>query len=539
MTVAARLQDYVTREAERRPDATALVDGDEAVAYQDLERRSNQLARLFLEGGCQPGDRIGLLLPKSADAVVGMLAALKAGCLYVPVDPESPASRIEKIMLAAECRYILAGNAATGLLEKLLPMIPAESRPGLIWVSGDAPNVDFGPRFTKADAEALNGEPLAAALQPGGGPAHLLFTSGSTGQPKGVIVTHANVITFVDWAKAYFGINENDRVSCHSPLHFDLSTFDLYGAFAAGAEVHLVPAKLNLFPKGLISFMRDRRLTQWFSVPSVLTYLTRFDAVEDGDFPEMKRLVWCGEVFPTAPLISWMEKLPHVVFTNLYGPTETTIASSYYTMPAIPADANESVPIGKACGGEAMLILGKDQKPLPKGETGDIWIAGAGVTDGYWRDQAKTEAAFRDSSATAGERMYRTGDLGYVGEDEEIHFIGRADTQIKSRGHRIELGEIETALSSLDEIGQVAVIAIEIEFGSYNICCAFAPADGHDPSPQEIKTRLSALVPRYMLPVLWEKMTTMPSNANGKIDRVALTDMFRSDEAGTQQQAGG
>ena len=248
----------------------------------------------------------------------------------------------------------------------------------------------------------------------------------------------------------------------------------------------------------------------------------------------MKRLIWCGEVFPTQPLISWMHKLPHVTFTNLYGPTEATIASSYYTMPAIPDDPHASVPIGRACGGETMMILGGDLQPLPRGETGDIYIAGAGITDGYWRDEVKTEAAFRphsDPSAAADERMYRTGDLGYVGEDDQIHFVGRADTQIKSRGHRIELGEIETALSSLPDVGQVAVVAIEIDFGSYNICCAFAPADGHDPSPQEVKARLSALVPRYMLPVRWEKMTTMPSNANGKIDRVALTALFRNDGA--------
>ncbi len=542
MTVM-RLQDYVLRAADKRPSATALVDGEQTVSYEVLEQRSNQLARLLLEGGCRPGDRIGLLLPKSADAVIGMLAALKAGGLYVPVDPESPASRVEKILLAAECRYIMAGDASIKLLDKLMPMMAAEIRPGLIWMASDAPDgLDIPPKFTKADATALASEPLAEALQAGGGPAHLLFTSGSTGQPKGVIVTHANVIAFVDWAKAYFGIDETDRVSCHSPLHFDLSTFDLYGAFAAGAEVHLVPAKLNLFPKGLIGFMRDRRLTQWFSVPSVLTYLTRFDAVNDGDFPEMKRLIWCGEVFPTPALITWMEKLPHVAFTNLYGPTEATIASSYYTMPSVPEGPKASVPIGKACAGEAMLILDESLKPVPKGETGDLYIAGVGVTDGYWRDEAKTEAAFRPhgtsaavadtTPSVANGRIYRTGDLGYVGEDDQIHFVGRADSQIKSRGHRIELGEIETALSGLTEIGQVAVVAIEIDFGSYNICCAFAPADGHDPSPNEIKTRLAALVPRYMLPVLWQKMSTMPSNANGKIDRVALTAMFREQNPG-------
>ena len=535
MTIA-RLQDYVTRQSDRRPDATALVTGDQAVAYQALERRSNQIARLLLEGGCEPGDRVGLLLPKSSDAITAMLGVLKAGGLYVPVDPESPTARIEKILTAAECRYICAGKSATSLLKNLMRTMAAGTRPGLIWMDdGEAPTEDgITPRFTKADAAALNDEPLPAALQPEGGPAHLLFTSGSTGVPKGVVVTHANVVAFVDWARGYFDMNESDRVSCHSPLHFDLSTFDLYCAFSAGAEVHLVPPKLNLFPKGLIGFMRERRLTQWFSVPSVLTYLARFDAVEEGDFPEMKRLLWCGEVFPTPSLIYWMQKLPHVAFSNLYGPTEATIASSYYTVPAVPSDPHESVPIGKACSGEEMLILGDDLKPLPKGETGEIYIAGAGVTDGYWRDEAKTKAAFLPRSDRADEsnhRMYRTGDLGYVGEDDQIHFVGRADSQIKSRGHRIELGEIETALNSLPEIGQVAVVAIEVEFGSYNICCAFAPASDHDPSPQEIRTRLAALVPRYMLPVSWKKMTTMPRNANGKVDRVALTAMFREEQA--------
>ena len=533
MTVT-RLQDYVTRQSDRRPDATALVDGDQAVTYQTLERRSNQMARLLLEGGCEPGDRVGLLLPKSSDAIIAMLGVLKAGGLYVPVDPESPTARIEKILTAAECRYVFAGKSATSLLNNMMRTMAAEARPGLVWMDETPTDGGITPRFGKADAAALNDEPLPAALQPKGGPAHLLFTSGSTGAPKGVIVTHANVVAFVDWARGYFDMNESDRVSCHSPLHFDLSTFDLYGAFAVGAEVHLVPPKLNLFPKGLIGFMRERRLTQWFSVPSVLTYLARFDAVGEGDFPEMKRLLWCGEVFPTPSLIYWMQKLPHVTFTNLYGPTEATIASSYYTVPVLPSDPNESVPIGEACGGEEMLILGDDLNPLPKGKTGDIYIAGAGVTDGYWRDKAKTKAAFRPRSDRADEsddRMYRTGDLGYLGDDDQIHFVGRADSQIKSRGHRIELGEIETALNSLPEIGQVAVVAIKVEFGSYNICCAFAPAGNHDPTPQEIKPRLAALVPRYMLPVSWKKMITMPRNANGKVDRVTLTSMFQGEQA--------
>ena len=182
---------------------------------------------------------------------------------------------------------------------------------------------------SEADGAALSSEPL-----PGGGagddPAHLLFTSGSTGTPKGVIVAHRNVVAFVTWANGYFGVGETDRVSCHSPLVFDLSTWDLFGGFAAGAEVHLVPPQLNLFPGRLVEFIREHRLTQWFSVPSLLAYLARFDAVQPGDFPDLRRIIWCGEVFATPALRYWMERVPHASFTNLYGPTETTIASSYF-----------------------------------------------------------------------------------------------------------------------------------------------------------------------------------------------------------------
>ncbi len=330
------LQEYVTRQADRRPQATALVDGDLAVTYEALETRANRLARLLREHA-RRGDRIGLLLPKSPAAIAGMLASLKAGAIYVPLDPESPAARLEKILRAAECRVLLAAAPAVPLLRALMPRLEQALRPDLVWI-GDVPADagDLEARCSEADAAALSPEPL----QDGGAgddPAHLLFTSGSTGTPKGVIVAHRNVIAFVTWANGYFGVAQSDRVSCHSPFAFDLSTWDLFGGFAAGAEVHLVPPQLNLFPGRLVEFIREHRLTQWFSVPSLLAYLARFDAVQPGDFPELRRIIWCGEVFPTPALRYWMERVPHASFTNLYGPTETTIASSWFRVEAPPS----------------------------------------------------------------------------------------------------------------------------------------------------------------------------------------------------------
>ena len=533
---AQLLQDYVTRQAERRPEQRALVLGDRPVTYGELETRANRLAWLLKEAGCEPGDRVGLMLPKSPAAVAGMLATLKPGCIYVPVDPESPAARVARILRAADCRWLLASAPALRLLEDLMPELGAGTE--VLWM-GDEPPPDsaaFTPRFTESDAASFSAEPPPRALGRNDVPAHILFTSGSTGVPKGVMVTHANVIAFVTWANRYFGLGPADRVSCHSPLHFDLSTYDLYGGFAAGSEVHLVPPELNLFPSRLVDFLRNHRLTQWFSVPSVLSYLTRFDAVAPGDFPHLQRILWCGEVFPTPALKYWMERLPHVTFTNLYGPTETTIASSYYTVPTPPVDPNAKVPIGEACGGEELLVLAADLKPLPPGTVGEIYIQGAGVTTGYWRDPEKTDLVFLPAVGGSG-RVYRTGDLGYRDADGLIHFLGRADSQIKSRGHRIELGEIEAALHAIEAVGQGAVVAIEApEFGGHVICCAYVPRRGAEAPPATVKRSLAALVPRYMVPAHWRRMHALPTNANGKVDRVALAASFRAEVASNAQQ---
>jgi non-ribosomal peptide synthetase component F len=294
--------------------------------------------------------------------------------------------------------------------------------------------------------------------------------------------------------------------------------------------VHLVPPQLNLFPGRLVDFIRTHRLTQWFSVPSLLAYLARFDAVQPGDFPELRRVIWCGEVFAAPALRYWMERLPHASFTNLYGPTETTIASSYFQVATPPSETSAPVPIGRACGGEALHVLGPDLQPLPPGEVGEIAIGGAGVTLGYWRDPERTAAAFVALPAQPDVLVYRTGDLGRRDRDGLVHFLGRVDSQIKSRGHRIELGEIEAALHAVPEIGQGAVVAVPAErFGGHAICCAYVPRA--ELSPAALRERLAVLLPRYMLPVRWRAMDRLPANANGKVDRVALRAMFADDVA--------
>ena len=520
------LQDYAAQSAERRPDALAVALGDERLTYADLERRSNRLAAMLVEQGCGPGDRVALLTPKSPRASVAMLAALKARCPYVPVDVDSPAPRVAHIMRAAEPRVLLATPEAEALLEGIV----AEGALGPDTVIGSLTDGAVGTRaaFTDADTEALDGAPPAARADPQDA-AHILFTSGSTGIPKGVVITHRNVTAFVEWAVSHFGTRDTDRVSGHPPLHFDLSTFDLYATYAAGAELHMVPASASLSPRGLAEFIRAGALTQWFSVPSVLTYLAKFDAVAADDFPAMERLLWCGEVLPTPVLAHWMRRLPHVRFTNLYGPTEATIASSFFDVPGVPEDERRPVPIGTACDGEELLVLDEHLAPLAAGEIGELFIGGAGLSPGYWRDEERTDAVFvaDPRPGREGQRVYRTGDLARMDADGVVHFLGRTDSQIKSRGYRIELGEIETVLETIDGLSECAVVGVDTGgFEGTAICCAYACVDGRELDAPDLRSALAEQLPSYMLPARWIRLDSLPKNVNGKIDRPALRERF-------------
>jgi amino acid adenylation domain-containing protein len=517
--VTERLQDLLTRSVERDPGATALVLGEETMTYGELEAASNRLAHALVEHGVRPGDRVGVLAAKTPATIAALIGVLRAGAAYVPVDSASPAARAARIVGAAEPTVLLADDAAAGLVDGLYGE-------GLNLTVGALGEPLSGERFASAFAAAdLVSLPTDAPGVDRSELAHLLFTSGSTGVPKGVMITHENVLAFVDWALGHFGTKAGDRVSGHPPLHFDLSTFDIYATLAAGAALHLVPASLGLDARRTAAFIRDHELTQWFSVPSVLTYLARFDAVAQDDFPALERLLWCGEVLPTPVLAHWMRRLPHVRFTNLYGPTEATIASSYYDVPAVPDDESVPVPIGVPCGGERLLVL-EDGVPAPVGGIGELYIGGVGLSPGYWRDQEKTDAAF--VPGPDGERIYRTGDLARADDEGVVHFLGRTDSQIKSRGYRIELGEVEAAVNTVTGVRECAVVGVDTGgFEGTTICCAYSVVEGTELPVAELRKQVTVLLPRYMLPAKWEALDALPKNINGKIDRPALRDRFR------------
>ncbi|RMG48180.1 MAG: D-alanine--poly(phosphoribitol) ligase [Acidobacteria bacterium] len=516
-------------QAEARPDAVAIVDGDRKVTYGELAGTVLRTAAVLRELGVGRGDRVAIWLEKSIEAVSAMLASSCAGGVYVPLDPGSPPARAAKILRSCEPAVVLVGPRTAGAWRECAAAAGA-ARVAWGGAEGEPP---AGLEAVPLRAAAASAAPEPPAAVAGDAPAHILFTSGSTGQPKGVVITHANVLAFVAWANSYFDVRPGDRHSGHSPLFFDLSTYDIYGSLSAGAELHLVPPRLNLLPGKLAEFIRERRLTQWFSVPSILNYLAKFDAVGEGDFPEMKRLMWCGEVFPTPSLRYFMARLPHVRFTNLYGPTEATIASSYYTVPAVPASDREEIPIGSPCGGEELFVVGEDGRVLPPGRTGELWIAGVGVAAGYWRDPERTAQAFVPHPQRPGERAYRTGDLARQGEDGLFYYLGRSDSQIKSRGYRIELGEIEAALAAVPWLREAAVVAVPTDgFEGWSICCAYVPQRGREAPPREIKAALARDLPAYMIPHRFRAWDALPRTPNGKVDRKAIRAAFAAADAG-------
>ncbi len=508
--------------ADEAPGRVAIVDGEHKISYGELASLARRLGNTLAAAGVREGDHVAVFVPKSASAVATFLGCLASGAAYVPVDLASPAERLARMMKVANPTAAIVDPTAANLFSEVRDLLPEWSPVVGTIERGLGVEPDFGPDEIAAAPE--HPVPLSVGA---GAVAHILFTSGSTGMPKGVAVTHANVRHFIDWAIDYFDIGEDDRCSGHAPFHFDLSTFDIYGTLCAGAELHLVDASLNLLPPKLAAFIDERELTQWFSVPTVLTQLVASGSVAEGGFPALRRLLWCGEAIPVTTLRELMLRLPDIEFTNLYGPTEATIASSYLTVPEVPEPDLTSVSIGVAIPGEGLTIVDEELRPVARGETGQLAISGAGLTNGYWEDGARTAAAFVPYGPDGG-RLYLTGDLARIQSDGQLYLVGRFDQQIKSRGHRIELGEIEAAFHRLDAVRMAVVVAVDLGDGEGPIiCCALVL----DPAAQElgvreIRKQLADIVPRYMVPREWKIVEELPVNPNGKADRRAIREWF-------------
>jgi len=526
--VSTLLHRLVAESAARHPAHPAVVLPEGRLTYAELEAASNRLARSLAAHGVRRGDRVGLWLPRSLEAVVALYGAMKAGAAYVPIDPAAPAARLA--LIARDCSVaalVSAGDRAEAIERAFEGNAPMHAT----WLVGDGPAIVAGR--PAVPWSALAAEPAAAPDVPvvDGDLAYVLYTSGSTGEPKGVMLTHRNALAFVDWAATTFAVVPADRLSNHAPFHFDLSTFDLFAAARAGAAVYPVPPRIAAFPAATARYMVDQRLTVWYATPSTLALMLGRGGLDALDLSALRVLLFAGEVMP-APLLRRLVQLaPQARFANLYGPTETNVCT-WHEVKAPPAD-DAPLPIGRPCCNDEAFVLDDAMRPVPDGGTGELWVRGATVMQGYWGRPERTALALQPIEIAPGlsDLAYRTGDLVRRRPDGELEFLGRRDHQVKIRGQRVELGEIEAALQRHPAVAEAVVFAVPDEEVGARVRGVVVAAPGAAPTAAELQRHCAATLPRYMVPETIDFMSHLPRTSSGKVDRRALAGVSRENPA--------
>jgi amino acid adenylation domain-containing protein len=483
------LSDWLRRTAAATPDAPAIIEEDRVTSFRDLFEQAASLALRFIEHGIQQQDRIALVLPKSTDAIVSVFASLLAGAVYVPIHPQWPKERIEITLADCTARLVIEGE---GSPPRITDRETGESIP---WHAASVP-----PAEIYRDASL----PRANAADP----AFILFTSGSTGRPKGVVLSHRAVSAFVKWSAQEFQICSSDRIACPSPLSFDLSTFDIFNLAWCGATCVLVPGHSLWMPRFLVQFVREARITCWYSVPSILAGMLEEGRMAQHDYHELRVILFAGEVFRGPDVARLQAAVPQAVCANLYGPTETNVV----TWCRVPRnfDGSQPLPIGQPCPYAEVTV---------DATSGELLVGGDSLMSGYWNRPEDTQRAF---VSLEGNRYYRTRDRVSRAADGDYLFQGRLDRQVKRRGFRIELGEIETALAGREDILEAAAVAVEDgKLGTAIIVFIRARSDGAV-TLVEAKAHCARTLPLYMVPDHIVFLDAIPKGNRGKIDYIAL-----------------
>ncbi|MBU7314571.1 non-ribosomal peptide synthetase [Paenibacillus oleatilyticus] len=482
-------------QVEKTPDRVAVVFGEEQLTYRELDAKSNQVAGGLLEQGIKPGGILAILMDRSLDMVTAILAVLKTGNAYLPIDPEYPQGRIQ---------YMLQDSGARVLLTREAVFAQAASAAGSL------------AEIVRMDAIMLGDQEARPAIAHGKGSdlAYVMYTSGTTGKPKGIMTTHANVARVVKGTD-YIEIGEDDVVASLSNYAFDGFTFDFFGALLNGAALVVVPKSDILDIHRLSRILIDRRVTIMFVTTALFNLLvdTRLDSLT-----RLRKILFGGERVSVNHVRSALAALGPDVIVHMYGPTESTVYATFYPVDDIAADA-ATIPIGKPLSNTEAYILGAGGQLMPIGIPGELCLAGDGLALGYLNLPEMTAEKFVPHPLEQGRMIYRTGDLARFLPDGNIEFMDRIDQQVKIRGHRIELGEIESRMLELQALREATVLIVEKAGGKS--LCAYYVTDSPI-SAGELREELAKRLPEYMIPAYFVPLTTMPLTPNGKIDRRAL-----------------
>ena len=495
----ANVTYWLDETAARFPDKTAYADENKEITFSELRAQARAIASELTQRGLFKKP-VAIFLEKGVDVLVSFMGAAYSCNFYSPIDVDMPGSRVNKILEVLEPAVVIT----TGTLREVFS---AYDYKGEFLLLEEVLVSDV-----QDDAlEAARGKGIDTDLL------YVLFTSGSTGVPKGVTINHRAVIDYIDWVTETFDITEKDSLGNQAPFYFDNSILDIYSTLKTGATTYIIPKTLFAQPVLLLEYLKEKKINTIFWVPSALIVVAKLKAFKNVDLSDtLRRVLFCGEVMPNKQLNVWRRFLPDVQYANLYGPTEITDACTYYIVDREFSD-EEPLPIGFPMPNTDILVLNEENEPVTGEEPGELCVRGTSLSMGYYKNPEKTKEALVQNplNQAVPELIYRTGDVVKYNERGEIIYLSRKDFQIKHMGHRIELGEIETAVSSLPEISlncclydekrQKIVLFIEEEL-----------------EKAYINEKISHLLPEYMLPNKVVRVEKMPINANGKIDRVKL-----------------
>jgi amino acid adenylation domain-containing protein len=477
------------------PGAVAVVAGDRQLSYREVDARSNQLARHLQTLGVKPETLVGILLHRSEQLVIGILAILKAGGAYVPLDPSHPEARIATVIEDSQMPVLLASRETRSRLSH------ARDRITVLDIDD--------PAIARESADAVNSDAVASNL------AYVIYTSGSTGRPKGVMVEHRNVVNFFAGMDGLIGREPGVWLAVTS-IAFDISVLELLWTLTRGFKLAIHDDRGT---ESIGSQIVRHRVTHLQMTPSLARILT-LDHASFSALPVLTKLLLGGEALPPA-LVTRLRTVFTGELHNMYGPTETTIWSTTHLVTAI---AN-SIPIGRPIANTQVHLLDQEMRPVPFGETGELFIGGDGVARGYWRRPELTAERFLSLPSISPGRLYRTGDLARMLPDGTLEFAGRADDQIKLRGHRIEPGEIEAMLEKLPGIKQAVVVVREDREGDQRLAAYLVSDLAGSVDGNGLKNALSAKLPDAMIPSAFVFLSAMPLTENGKINRRALIEL--------------
>lgn len=504
----------VTYYAKETPDHPAFSFKGAELSYAELDAASNRLANALLADGLEPGGRVGIYMHKGLELGVAIYGALKAGGIFVPLDPFMPTERLQFILEDCDIEHVVSANAMASSLAKL-----AGSFTGHVY--GVDADVGLQTRSWEAVDEHADGPPDVWIVDQD--LAYIMYTSGSTGHPKGMMHSHHGSISYARWGAQHVELTSADRVASHAPLHFDLSIFDFFSTSQSGATVVLVPEPVTKFAASWTEYIETERISVVFTVPFTLIEMLQRGVMDKRNLSSLRWVLFGGEPFPPKHLRALMETLPDVRFTNVYGPAEAP-SCTCYDLPPYPEPFDEPVPIGTVSVNSEDIIIDDDDRECGIGEQGELCIRSSTLTRGYWNRPDLNERVYlyRESFGPFPDVYFRTGDLVVRHDDGLLRFLGRKDRMVKTRGHRVELDEVEAALATHGEVSEAAAFVVDDEVGSKAILAAVQLEGAATAEVPVLLQHARSKLPNYAVPQELFIVAEFPRTSSGKIDRKAI-----------------